>query len=118
MQENVRGLGRIHHGVERALDRVRDAYDGVFRRLLRRKALFALGATQLEWPEQRAVRFVVASIATGFTVVVVAGEEPDEFAYEIGVGLGGDRAGTHPGAGLPGVISSGKIVADLIGAAT
>ncbi len=26
-------------------------------------------------------------------------------------------AGTHPGAGLPGVISSGKIVADLIGAA-
>lgn len=24
-------------------------------------------------------------------------------------------AGTHPGAGLPGVISSGKIVADLIG---
>ncbi|MES2524387.1 MAG: phytoene desaturase [Gemmatimonadota bacterium] len=27
-------------------------------------------------------------------------------------------AGTHPGAGLPGVISSGKIVADLIGAST
>jgi phytoene desaturase len=27
-------------------------------------------------------------------------------------------AGTHPGAGLPGVISSGKIVADLIGGAT
>lgn len=27
-------------------------------------------------------------------------------------------AGTHPGAGVPGVISSGKIVADLIGAAT
>ena len=27
-------------------------------------------------------------------------------------------AGTHPGAGLPGVISSGKIVADLIGKAT
>jgi phytoene desaturase len=27
-------------------------------------------------------------------------------------------AGTHPGAGLPGVISSGKIVADLIGEAT
>jgi phytoene desaturase len=27
-------------------------------------------------------------------------------------------AGTHPGAGLPGVISSGKIVADLIGPAT
>jgi phytoene desaturase len=26
-------------------------------------------------------------------------------------------AGTHPGAGLPGVMSSGKIVADLIGAA-
>ncbi|MDQ8175600.1 MAG: phytoene desaturase family protein, partial [Gemmatimonadota bacterium] len=26
-------------------------------------------------------------------------------------------AGTHPGAGLPGVISSGKIVADLIGSA-
>ncbi|MCC6770132.1 MAG: phytoene desaturase [Gemmatimonadaceae bacterium] len=26
-------------------------------------------------------------------------------------------AGTHPGAGLPGVISSGKIVADMIGAA-
>jgi phytoene desaturase len=26
-------------------------------------------------------------------------------------------AGTHPGAGLPGVISSGKIVADLIGGA-
>jgi phytoene desaturase len=26
-------------------------------------------------------------------------------------------AGTHPGAGLPGVISSGKIVADLIGVA-
>lgn len=26
-------------------------------------------------------------------------------------------AGTHPGAGLPGVISSGKIVADIIGAA-
>jgi len=24
-------------------------------------------------------------------------------------------AGTHPGAGLPGVLSSGKIVADLIG---
>ena len=27
-------------------------------------------------------------------------------------------AGTHPGAGLPGVISSGKIVADLIGTST
>jgi len=27
-------------------------------------------------------------------------------------------AGTHPGAGLPGVISSGKLVADLIGPAT
>lgn len=27
-------------------------------------------------------------------------------------------AGTHPGAGLPGVISSGKIVADLVGKAT
>ena len=27
-------------------------------------------------------------------------------------------AGTHPGAGLPGVISSGKIVADLVGHAT
>ncbi|HYW31909.1 MAG TPA: phytoene desaturase [Gemmatimonas sp.] len=27
-------------------------------------------------------------------------------------------AGTHPGAGLPGVISSGKIVADLIGASS
>ena len=26
-------------------------------------------------------------------------------------------AGTHPGAGLPGVISSGKIVAEMIGAA-
>jgi phytoene desaturase len=26
-------------------------------------------------------------------------------------------AGTHPGAGLPGVLSSGKIAADLIGAA-
>jgi phytoene desaturase len=26
-------------------------------------------------------------------------------------------AGTHPGAGLPGVISSGKIVADMIGRA-
>jgi phytoene desaturase len=26
-------------------------------------------------------------------------------------------AGTHPGAGLPGVISSGKIVAELIGGA-
>ncbi len=26
-------------------------------------------------------------------------------------------AGTHPGAGLPGVLSSGKIVADMIGAA-
>jgi hypothetical protein len=26
-------------------------------------------------------------------------------------------AGTHPGAGLPGVMGSGKIVADLIGAA-
>jgi phytoene desaturase len=26
-------------------------------------------------------------------------------------------AGTHPGAGLPGVISSGKIVAELIGPA-
>jgi phytoene desaturase len=26
-------------------------------------------------------------------------------------------AGTHPGAGLPGVISSGKIVAELIGEA-
>ena len=26
-------------------------------------------------------------------------------------------AGTHPGAGLPGVIASGKIVADLIGTA-
>jgi phytoene desaturase len=25
-------------------------------------------------------------------------------------------AGTHPGAGLPGVISSGKIVADLVAA--
>lgn len=24
-------------------------------------------------------------------------------------------AGTHPGAGIPGVLSSGKIVADLIG---
>ena len=27
-------------------------------------------------------------------------------------------AGTHPGAGIPGVLSSGKIVADLIGPAT
>jgi phytoene desaturase len=27
-------------------------------------------------------------------------------------------AGTHPGAGIPGVLSSGKIVADLIGAAS
>ena len=27
-------------------------------------------------------------------------------------------AGTHPGAGMPGVLSSGKIVADMIGAAT
>ena len=27
-------------------------------------------------------------------------------------------AGTHPGAGVPGVLSSGKIVADLIGAAS
>ena len=27
-------------------------------------------------------------------------------------------AGTHPGAGLPGVMASGKIVADLIGPAT
>jgi phytoene desaturase len=27
-------------------------------------------------------------------------------------------AGTHPGAGIPGVIASGKIVAGLIGAAT
>ncbi|HEY9657886.1 MAG TPA: FAD-dependent oxidoreductase, partial [Allocoleopsis sp.] len=26
-------------------------------------------------------------------------------------------AGTHPGAGIPGVLSSGKIVADLIGQA-
>jgi len=26
-------------------------------------------------------------------------------------------AGTHPGAGLPGVMSSGKIVADMIGRA-
>jgi phytoene desaturase len=26
-------------------------------------------------------------------------------------------AGTHPGAGVPGVLSSGKIVADMIGAA-
>ena len=25
-------------------------------------------------------------------------------------------AGTHPGAGLPGVLSSGKIVAEMIGA--
>jgi phytoene desaturase len=26
-------------------------------------------------------------------------------------------AGTHPGAGVPGVLSSGKIVAEMIGAA-